>query len=343
MKNKKILFVVLKLVFSGLLLTFLYRSTPVANILRLFAEINYLFLPVIFALLLINTVLSALKWQILLRADNINISLFKLTLSYLTGTFFNIFLPSNIGGDSYRIYDVAKQSSQTARSAASVFADRISGFLALILLSLVASFPVAGKIGYPLFFLLPLSLFALLVCMLWMLVWQAPARYILRLLRLDKIPAAAAFCDKFFAACARYSSDWRVLSAVMAISFTFQLSVILVVYLMALALNAHVSLLYFAAFVPVITLMEALPISIYGLGVRDVGYVMFFGLAGMNDVQTRSLALFFLAITVCYSLFGGLVFLTRIILARMNRVEGKPSKTARSKDPDSHGAHEGLG
>lgn len=325
MNYTKVLLVALKLTISGLLLVLLYRSTPFDSIIQLFSGIDYRYLPLIFFLLLVNTVLSALKWQILLHADNIHISLARLTVSYLTGTFFNIFLPSNIGGDSYRIYDVAKQSNQVARSAASVFADRISGFLALILLSLAASFPVAGRIGHPLFFLLPLSLFALLVFILWMLVMQSPARYMLQITRLDRISPVAAFIDNFFVAWTRYHSSSRVLYKVMVISFTFQISVILVVYLMALALGAPVSLYYFAAFVPVITLMEALPISIYGIGVRDAGYVMFFGLAGLSDIQTRSLALFFLAITVCYSFFGGLVFLGRILLtgSKISRSTGK--------------------
>ena len=55
--------------------------------------------------------------------------------------------------------------------------------------------------------------------------------------------------------------------------------------------------------------MEALPISIYGIGVRDYGYVYFFSQAGVGDLQTRSLALFFMAAGICYSLIGGLFFL----------------------------------
>ena len=59
--------------------------------------------------------------------------------------------------------------------------------------------------------------------------------------------------------------------------------------------------------------MEALPVSIYGIGIRDVGYVFFFGWAGMTDLHTRSLALLFLTITLCYSLIGGLLYLGRVI------------------------------
>ena len=71
-------------------------------------------------------------------------------------------------------------------------------------------------------------------------------------------------------------------------------------------------IIFFIAFVPLITLMEALPVSIYGLGVRDIGYVFFFSFAGLTDIQTRSLALLLLAVTTCYSLVGGLLYLYRL-------------------------------
>jgi hypothetical protein len=118
--------------------------------------------------------------------------------------------------------------------------------------------------------------------------------------------------EKFFLSFQCYGSNRRLLTRVMAISFAFQLSVICIVYLLSLALHATVSFFYFSAFVPLITLLEALPISIYGLGLRDAGYVFFFGWAGMTNLETRSLALLFLGVTVSYSLLGGIVYLVRI-------------------------------
>ena len=93
----------------------------------------------------------------------------------------------------------------------------------------------------------------------------------------------------------------------MAISVCFQISVIVCVFLMALSLDAKTDFVYFLAFVPLITLMEAVPISIYGIGVRDAGYAFFFAMAGLTDAQTRSLALLYLAMTVLYSLTGGVL------------------------------------
>ncbi|MDX9833876.1 MAG: lysylphosphatidylglycerol synthase transmembrane domain-containing protein [Desulfobulbus sp.] len=315
MKPNKHLLLVLKLLVSGGLLTLLYWQTPLVEIGAVFRECNWILLGVIFAILLVNTTLSALKWRILLLSDAIDVSLRKLVVSYLIGGFFNIFLPSNIGGDSYRIVDVMKKSREGARSAASVLADRLTGFIALVSLSLVSSVFVSLRLDRPGLILLPLVALSLLLLILFMLWQRTWVRSLLRLTRLDRFAPVVRITEKFFIAFARYGADWQVVVQVMIISLLFQLLLILAVYLMALALHAPVSWLYFVAFVPLITLMEAVPVSIYGIGIRDMGYVFFFGMAGMNDIQTRSLALLFLAVTFVYSLIGGLLYLGRVYSA----------------------------
>lgn len=236
-------------------------------------------------------------------------------VSYLIGGFFNIFLPSNIGGDSYRIVDVMQRSREGVRSAASVFADRLTGFIALVSLSLVASVFVAQRLERPGLILLPLGALALLLLVLFLLWQRTWVRVLLRLSRLDRFAPVVRITEKFFVTFARYGADRQVVVRVMAISFLFQFLLIVAVYLMALSLHAPVHWLYFGAFVPLITLMEAVPVSVYGIGIRDMGYVFFFGMAGMSDVQTRSLALLFLAVTFVYSLIGGLLYLGRVYSA----------------------------
>ncbi|MBM9538001.1 lysylphosphatidylglycerol synthase transmembrane domain-containing protein [Desulfobulbus alkaliphilus] len=325
MSLKRYLFFAVKLTVSGTLLFFLYRQTPMADILQLFADCNLILLVLVFFILLINTVLSACKWKILLRADAIDIPLPKLVTSYLIGGFFNNFLPSNIGGDSYRVYDIMRKSREGVRSAASVFADRLTGFLALVSLSLISSLFAAVKLDRPLIIVLPLVILGLLSLVLFMLWKQTPIRRFLRVTTLDRFSALNRGAEKFFTAFAHYGADPRIILKVMFLSFLFQFSVIFAVYLMAVSLHAEVAFLFFPAFVPLIVLMEAIPLSVNGIGIRDAGYVFFFGLAGMTDIQTRSLAILFLAMTLLYSLIGGVLFLGRTVAGWKNVDKGHPA------------------
>lgn len=312
---RKHLLLGLKLLISCGLFLLLYQKTPLNEIHAVFAQCNLFLLAVIFVLLLANTSLSALKWRILLLSDGIDIPLRKLVVSYLIGGFFNIFLPSNIGGDAYRIYDVMHRSKEGVRSAASVFADRLSGFIALVTLSLVSSVFVAFRLDRPPLILLPMIILLALLTIIFLLWRQTPIRWMLHATSLDRMGPVAAICEKLLETFGRYAAESRTIVRVMLISFLFQSLLVVAVYLMALSLHTTVPWMYFGAFVPLITLMEAIPVSVYGIGIRDVGYVYFFGMAGMGEVQTRSLALLFLAITVGYSLVGGGLYLSRVYMA----------------------------
>ena len=63
--------------------------------------------------------------------------------SYLVATFFNNFLPSNIGGDIVRVRDSSHITGSTTASVAVVAVDRILGFGALYFLA-VAAFVTGG-------------------------------------------------------------------------------------------------------------------------------------------------------------------------------------------------------
>ncbi|WPD21022.1 MAG: lysylphosphatidylglycerol synthase transmembrane domain-containing protein [Candidatus Electrothrix scaldis] len=323
--KKKNLLLLAKIVFSTTLMYILYRRIPLEELKEVMSSLNYLYFLPIGLLLFVNTVLSALKWRLFLSADGVDIPLSTLTMTYLIGSFYNLFLPSNIGGDSYRIYDIGQKSRENVRAAASVFADRFSGFLALVSLSLISSVLVAREFNNFFFFLAPLLIFLIMLVVLIALIKEKPVRALLSLTRLNRFPFLVKLTEKFFLSFQCYGADRKLLTQVMLISFVFQLSVIFIVQLLALSLHASVSFFYFSAFVPLITLMEALPISVFGLGLRDVGYVFFFGWVGMTDIQTRSLALLFLGTSLGYSLIGGLVYLFRLLTSRPTNPADAPT------------------
>src|SRR5262245_2427584 len=82
------------------------------------------------------------RWRLLLETQGYQAPLGPLSASYLVASFFNNFLPSNIGGDVIRVRDSSRLTGSTATSLAVVAIDRILGFGALYVLA--ASAYVAG-------------------------------------------------------------------------------------------------------------------------------------------------------------------------------------------------------
>ena len=126
-----------KIAVSLALLTYLFSTTDLgalegrvrsADLLDLLAAVTCFF-----AMLGVAT----WRWQLLLEALGRAAPLRSLGASYLIATFFNNFLPSNIGGDIVRIRDGSKLTGSTTASLAVVGIDRVLGFGALYVLSLI--------------------------------------------------------------------------------------------------------------------------------------------------------------------------------------------------------------
>src|SRR5262249_33490350 len=67
------------------------------------------------------------------------VSFGALVSSFLVATFFNNFLPSNIGGDVMRIHDTSKAAGSRTVAATVVFVDRGIGLLGLMFLAAVGA------------------------------------------------------------------------------------------------------------------------------------------------------------------------------------------------------------
>ena len=88
-----------------LLLSILIKFADVDKIITSLKDFNLKWLPLIFLLIILSVVVSAFKWGILLKAQNETISIRNLFGYYMSGLFFNNFLPSSIGGDVTTLYE----------------------------------------------------------------------------------------------------------------------------------------------------------------------------------------------------------------------------------------------
>ena len=82
--------------------------------------------------------ISALKWWLLLRAAEQPVAYLWTVRTYLVGQFFSNFLPTSIGGDAVRVFRLNQLVGRLGLAIASVFVERITGFLALTIIGWVA-------------------------------------------------------------------------------------------------------------------------------------------------------------------------------------------------------------
>jgi uncharacterized protein (TIRG00374 family) len=253
--------------------------------------------------------LSAWRWHLLTRPLRLAVRYSRLLAFYFIGMFFNLFLPTIVGGDAVKAWLLARETGAPARAAVSVFMERNLGLLALLTIATVAAWwaPPVELLGFRLlpFTMLLFAGFAAANLVLlnrgaYALVDRAIAATPLARFR----PRAASFYD----AMAPYASAPREIASSIVLSFAFQAVVIAVVFLNARALHHDFPFTAVAVFVPLISLGGMLPVSVNGLGVREALYILLFSRVGATTELAVALALLYLAVTFAASLPGGVLY-----------------------------------
>lgn len=259
---------------------------------------------------LLSLFFSTLQWKMLLDIQHIRIPFYLLWKFYMIGLFFSNFLPTNWGGDIVRIYDTGIYSQDWEKSTASIIMDRIMGLFALFVLGLIHAFLFYSdyfRLQYLLIVLVGMILFILLFIFLDFKKMEGFIKGKNRIIR--KI---GHFMDKFLSALAKYQKDPRLLP-VFGIALITQYLRVLMNIFVAIALGFGLSQIPFVNYfvvIPVVGLISALPISISGIGVREVmgSFMVNNMLPGQDNTVTIMFTLGFLVMTFI-SLCGAFYFL----------------------------------
>ncbi|MGI8423987.1 MAG: lysylphosphatidylglycerol synthase transmembrane domain-containing protein [Chloroflexota bacterium] len=299
------LFAVLRSLVSLALLGLLSWKLGVAQLWSVLSQADALWLAVGAALVVLALLVSALKWQLLLGAHGLSVPYPALFSSYLIGLFFNNFLPSNIGGDVLRVHDVAKRTGHASAVAASVIAERLLAGLALALTAagaLLFSARYTAQVG-------PSVGLALLVFagLIGLTVSPGVRAWLARVLPAGRAQLVARVTGQMGDALRKRDA----VVAVLALSFAFQAVVVLVAWTGFAAIGQPVSLAACFVFIPIISAVQLVPVSLNGLGVREGAYVLFFGGIGVGELNAAAASLLFGLLVAGVSLAGGALFAAR--------------------------------
>jgi glycosyltransferase 2 family protein len=309
--RRKTLSFLLKLAFSVGILAWILSRADLSAIIRHLRAAAWPWLVVAFALNGVGLLIRAYRWRILALPHGDDMSVGFLFRSCLIGEFFNNFLPTSFGGDAYRIWDGSRRSRSIVRSSAVVIVERMSGILILFLFALAASLfrldmvrriPLIG-----LSLLLGLGGFAVLG----LFFLPATGRFLLR-------PPASGFrrrvmlkLSEFRAVIVGYRNHPRDFLRATVWAFLLQVNVILYYYLIGRALGLQVPLTDYFVFIPLVLLIQLIPITINGWGIREAAYIQVFRFYGVAPELALSFSFIAVAFSLLISVVGGILYATR--------------------------------
>ncbi len=311
--SKRTLLNILKLALSlgGLAAVFLLSRAKLPEIGRTLASASRSWLAVAFSLHALGLLFSAYRWQILAKAQGDHIPLGYLVKSYIVSRFFNTFLPTSVGGDVVRMWDGAKYSTSFVKSSAIVVVERMTGIIVLFLFALLASLlrldmarriPVigitlllgaAGLSAIAAFFLPAVG----------RLLRQGPGRGLLgRLLEKLRLFRDTITDYRGHPAAFLRATVWAVL---------LQLNVVLYYILIGRSLGLNIPALDYFVFIPLVLLLQLIPVFINGYGVREGAYVAVFAFYGLSSSAAWSFALIEIAFGLIIGLLGAVLYAAR--------------------------------
>lgn len=228
-------------------------------------------------------------------------------LSFI-GLFFNLMLPSALGGDVAKIYYVAKHTGKKMEAVSAVVQDRLVGFFTMILMAITALFFVGNRFHESVHRIVYifLGVLAVVVLLIFHRGFAARFRALGFLIPSEKLRFKIG---EFYEAVSQLRHHGAVLWLSLLLSLAGQVGIIFLYYFLAHCLGADIGLGMFFLLVPLVAIVSMAP-SIGGLGVREAGVIFFFKTL-MPAERALVLSILILAVVYGFSFVSGIVYAAR--------------------------------
>lgn len=257
------------------------------------------------ALMGLSFLFAAWRWQRVLAVYEVHVRLRTLVKHYLAGQFVGNALPSTVGGDVLRISRASKDIGSTEIAFASVLLERLTGFVALPLLTFLGfairpdlldltrpwiAFGIAGVT------VLSLGLIVLL---------SAHPNLAGRFVHSE---SWTRYIGIVHVGVVRMRHDPRDAYGALMLSIAYQVTVVSAVYCAIHTIGLTIPNAAVLVVVPAVAMVQVIPISVGGLGVREGLLAFLLHPLGVPTGQAVAVGLLWYAMTLLVSLAGAPAF-----------------------------------
>ena len=307
---RKFLITSFRLLATGGLLWALAARINLSRAAEIMGHASLPMLVVTLVMMLAASLFGALRWHIILSAEAPSPGPGTLIKIVLVGLFFNQVLPTGVGGDAVRAWRCRKLGIGLAAAIRSILLDRACGYLVLVVLyaaslpSLWHALPDTRQRGGV------------------VAVFAAALFGLLGLLSLDQLPRrvlrhrAVAPLAELSRASRRLFAHPRRCSGVLGLSACSIGLTILAYKLVGDGVGSRLSLERWVMIVPPVSLIQLLPVSLAGWGVREVVLVVALASFGVPAEAALATSVLLGLCLVIVGLPGGLIWLTDWDIAR---------------------------
>jgi len=263
--------VAVKLLFSFLILYFVFQKIEIENVLLILKEANIFYMIFAIGAFLLSQLISSLRLDHFWKSIGVQITKKYNWQLYLLGMYYNMLLPGGIGGDGYKIYSLNKQYETSKKSLfEALLFDRLIGLLGLFCLLCL---------GLSLINLIPWTKFLFLLI----------------------IPAIAFY---YFIYKKWFAYFLPTLAPTFGLSLVIQLLQVLSAYMILTSLHVTGSILNYLSVFLLSSIAAVVPITFGGAGARELTFLYCAPYFGIEANIAVSMSLVFYMISLLVSLTG---------------------------------------
>lgn len=305
------MFILKLLVSGGLIIWVLLYSIDVSHLIVVISKLNLKLITIALGMRFFGLLVSSLRWQKVLDSQAVHIRVLSLNDSYLISSFFNLFMPTRIGGDVFRVNDLQGACGSLSKSASSVFVERFLGILVLLIFAIFASLAQISlsrkipAIWMGLF--VGISGIAILFFILYSRFTTGMIRFIPLIKLRERLASKWAIFRENALLCLSHP---KFLAWGLWYSFLLQVVVILHYWIIGRAIGFSIPLSHYFFLIPVQLIILMLP-SINGIGLREASSIVLFGYYGIAATDAATFGFVDLAMMLVLGFIGWLRFLSR--------------------------------
>ena len=257
-------------------LVFVFSKIELSEVMAVFRQSDYLLMFAALVLFVLSKYVSAIRLNLFFNSVGLNLDkLYNLKL-YLLGMYYNLFLPGGIGGDGYKIWLLNRHHEVKAGKIFwAVLLDRLTGMMALFCLAVILSLFIGMDTPEPYHF----------KKYIWMLAPMAIVGFYLVI--------------RYF-----FPDFTSVYTQTSLQAFAVQILQVICAYAIFIAIGGSGKAMEYLFLFLVSSIVATLPITIGGVGSREISFLYGSQLLGLDQHLSIALSLAFYIITAFTSFWG---------------------------------------
>jgi glycosyltransferase 2 family protein len=309
----------LRVLVSALLLGLVLAYADVGNVVDALRDGDWSWFVAAVVLMSLVAVVGGIRWQLLLRDAEVDVSSVRAVRAVAASLFLNNVLPTSFGGDATRAWLVGRESGRLLRATAATVVDKATSLGCLFLLAWLAVAVDRGEV--------PGSLVRVLF---WVTIGLGAATLLAALTAAGVRPVVrhlphrlAEMLRETWVTLRIWARSGRLAGWLLVLGLVYQALAVLALVAVGKTVAVDLSFALAAVTAAIVVVAMLVPVSIGGLGVREGGFVLLLGEAGISGADATVVSLLSAATILISS--AAVVGLTAAYDVRVRGTKAQPA------------------